>query len=160
MNKRFLRWVLDVAHKTERRPDFGMGEWVARWNGLICGVTFSVFFLGVMFTEPLLKVISLGGSVIYIWVVCLNAWFFHKMRRKKMLKRAKQRTRWMLNTTHYCFVGLVSISISFLVSELSVDQPRDLMLFYLTGGLAFPYLFTRIWVVIATIPFHSGYGRQ
>jgi len=161
MNQRFLRWVLDVTHKAVKGRGFGPVEWVARWNGLICSVAFSLFFLGIMFTEPLLNVIFLGGFTVYFWFVCLNAWFFHKMRREKMLKRAKQRTRWMLNATPYCFFGMVLVSAAFLsISEWSDNSPLELKLICLILGLVLPYFFTRVWIVIATIPFHSGYGRQ
>ena len=109
MNRRFLRWVLDVAHKAEKRNYrygtriYSLSDWAIRWNGLMCCVIFSLIFLVLLFTDdaqcPFLSTIGFGGVVIGIWFLTLNAWFFHRMRRKKMIKKARQRIRWITCST-------------------------------------------------------------
>ena len=161
MNRRFLRWVLDVAHKTESRTDFALSNWAMRWNGLFCAVVFSLLFWGTLFVDyNVLAKISFGSILIYLWFLCLNAWFFHKMRRKKMFKEAKRRTRWMLNVVPYCFVATVLFFAFFLSVVFRDDALREIKFVSLVLFLLLPYFFTRAWIVVATIPFHQNYGKR
>ena len=170
MNKRFLRWVLDVTHKTEKQYTlcglsyFTWAEPAIRWNMMFCAVLFSTVFMVALSHEsvktPFLSIIGVGVFDVSLWFLCLNAWYFHRMRRKRLFREALQRTRWMLNTTPYCFVVTILISVLVLVPPFPRDAPREILVIYFVFISLIPYFSTRFWIVIATTPFHTGYGGR
>ena len=169
MNKRFLRLVLFVMHRTEKQSLFGLNystwaEPVIRWNGLMCSVVFSMVFLAVLFHEsvqvPFLSKIGLGGMVLFFWFICVNAWFFHRMRRKRLFRKAKQRTRWMLNAAPYCFVGNILVFVLLFVPTWSPGDPYNQLFPRIVLAFVFPLFLTYAWIVVATTPFHLGYSKR
>jgi len=102
---------------------------------------------------PIAGIISFGVFIAFFWFITVNLWFFHRMRRKKAIQEAKQRTLWMLNTTSYCFVGMILFSLLVFVPAFFRAETREIMFIYFVITLLFPYFMTRFWVVIATTPF-------
>ena len=173
MNRRFLRWILNAAHATENRYSryghniFSWAEPAVRWNSLMLVVFFTfppIIYFNKVFTdhqvESLLTGILLSCLVICIWAVNINLRFFHRMRRRKLPKKAKQRTRWMLNHTPHCFGFLIMFSILALVGTSQEETSFQLTMMFVTLYLLIPYFGTRFWVVIATLPFHTCYKKR
>ena len=172
MNKRFLRLVLYVMRRTEKKSRSSMNYFlfqdrVVRWNGLICCVAFTLGFLMMLLsydfdTWEFPAIICFGGLLVYLWFLTMNAWHFYWMRRKKAFRKARKRIRWMLNATPYCFVGLILISLLALVPTLfhGEPKPRELVFIYIAIALGIPFGFTWTWIVVATTPFHTGYGGR
>jgi len=154
MNRRFLRWVLDITHNADD-PDFAWSDCAFRWNSLGLVVMLSMIFLIGMVGENFTAfgLICCGGLLIYCWLICSNTWFFHKMRRKKRLKEAKRRMRWMLNATPYCLVGTILIFASIVSMALQESASHKLLYALVFANFLGPYLFTRIWIGVAITPF-------
>ena len=171
MNKRFFRLVLYVMRRTEKQSSrygnaglhFAWTDMAFRWNGLMCCVAFTPMFLMLLFDDsgkwPILSTIGFGGFLVYFWFLTMNGWYFHRMRRKRAFREARQRTRWMLNATPWCFAGLVlSYPLTLLVPALyDTGEERNLLSLYIGMALVFPFLSTYLWVVVAITPFRTGY---
>ncbi len=171
MNRRFLRWVLDVTHKSENNYSrtsisyFFWAERAIRWNMLMCAVVFSLCVLLMLFRKPAdwsdrLLLIAFGGFVVYLWPLYFNMRFFNKMRQKKRIADARRATRWMLKATPFVFVGWIVISLFIFLGFMQSTGEHNLVFLYLLMCLIFPYAFTRFWVTIATTPFHAGFGKR
>ena len=169
MNRRFLRWVLNVTHSMEQRYHrygqnyFSWAEPSVRWNSLMFVIGFTPFCLASCFGNPLdslLNIVVFYCLTVCCWAVCINMWFFHRMRRKSV-QRAKQRTRWMLNHTLYCIGLLALISLLLIIGILIFGEFNfQLNIMFAILSLLIPYFGTRFWVTIATAPFHAGYRKR
>jgi len=173
MNQRFLRWVLNVAHKTEKYYSRGGQNyffWVepaVRWNSSMLSVGFApvpflLFSQGPDSTESTiefgLNIASFICLTICVWAVCINMWSFHRNRRH--FKKAKQKTRRMLNAVPFCAGFLILLSTLMLIQSLIIQSDSQLMVMFIILSLLIPYLGTRFWVIIATTPFQAGFKKR
>ncbi|MCL2117944.1 MAG: hypothetical protein FWH27_05905 [Planctomycetaceae bacterium] len=147
------------------RNKFYWEDVVARWNGLVLCAAFTLLFLlGSLdgFGEgPFLMKIGFGGIVVYIWFITVNMWFFHRMRRKKEIQKAKQRIRWMLKVKPWVYVGTTLSCLLVFFPFWLHDTMKDNELFIsIIVPLVAPFFLTKIWSGVATTPFHTGYGGR
>ena len=171
MNQRFLRWVLNVAHKTESRYSrygqtyFTVKERSLRWNSTICVVAFTPMLpLFLLKSEGIFEAIA-GIGVVGMLVICWLNWcnlrFFHRMRRKNLYKEAKQRTRWMLNATPYYSISSVSFMMLILLGMLLSPQDDQILIFVaIFLFFLLPLWAMSLWIGIALTPFYTGFKKR